>query len=545
MATTAICTALGGSVAYEMSEKKVWFDRDANVRFDVIATSAIPPATTRETDDQGRPIYTREEVGNHCTQDTGIWVTFEDGVYDITEFVRAHPGGAEKIMLAAGGQVDPFWLLYQQHYTENVQNILHSMRIGTLAKEDVPDPSSFDMTDPYAAEPKRHPALVVRKKKPFNCETPCTLIPDQYITPTDLWYCRHHHPVPLVDEKEYALKIEGLGLRTAEFTLKDLKTKFRPHKVTMTLQCAGNRRRELHNVRPTQGLLWSHGTISTGEFVGARLRDVVASCLEDPSEENVEKVMKTIGAQHVHFVAIDDPYDASIPIRKALDENGDVVLAYEMNGKELPREHGYPIRAVVPGTLGARNVKWVRKVVVSNEEAHSTWQRGVAYKGFPKSVTSWDGVDPRQYVSVQELPVQSAICVPTPGSSVDEEDETVCVSGYAWSGGGRGIVRVEVSPDGGETWFNADLGRGKEQPVDRAWAWTLWTAEVPISAPRGLDTAEKTVDLVCKATDASYNQQPESPGDVWNLRGILNNSWHRVPIVIVSNEDDEDGGNEE
>ena len=528
----ATMVAAGGLTGYVATKRENVSVSDIFQSSFVVPTEMTPIATS--SSDERLPIYTREEVSKHTTPETRIWVTFKDGVYDITEFVQAHPGGAQRIMLAAGGQVDPFWLLYQQHYTENVQKLLAPMRIGTLAKDDIPDPNELDTADPYAAEPKRHPALVVRKQKPFNCETPVSLIPDQYITPTALWYCRHHHPVPLVNPEEFTLRVEGEGLRSTDFTLKQLREKFPAHKVTMTQQCAGNRRSELHKVRPTQGLLWAQGTISTGEFVGVRVRDVVESCLLNKDDkESVDKALAKIGAQHVHFVAIDEPYDASIPMRKALSEGGDVILAYEMNGEELPREHGYPLRAVVPGVLGARNVKWVKRVVVSDEEAHSTWQRGVAYKGFPSNVTSWNNVDPSKYASVQELPVQSAICQPASGSKLDVSEETIEVSGYAWSGGGRGIVRVDVSSDGGETWHTAELGRGKEQPTDKAWAWTLWTAEVPVHPCR-----DAKVELVCKATDSSHNQQPESPESVWNLRGILNNSWHRVRLDIV--EEDED-----
>lgn len=124
-----------------------------------------------------------------------------------------------------------------------------------------------------------------------------------------LRYCRHHHPVPLVKSEEFTLRVEGEGLKPTDFTLQELKEKFPAHKVTMTQQCAGNRRSELHRVRPTQGLLWAQGTISTGEFVGVRVRDVVESCLLNKDDnQSVDKALGKLGAKHVHFVAIDEPY---------------------------------------------------------------------------------------------------------------------------------------------------------------------------------------------------------------------------------------------
>lgn len=100
----------------------------------------------------------------------------------------------------------------------------------------------------------------------------------------------------------------------------------------------------------------------------------------------------------------------------------------------------------------------------------------------------------------------------------------VTVRGYAWSGGGRGIVRVDVSSDGGKTWHVADMEQDSKQTVDKMWAWTVWTATVPLS------TTDSNVEIVCKAIDRAYNNQPENVEGVWNLRGCLNNSWHRIVV---------------
>ena len=148
--------------------------------------------------------YTRSEVSQHKDAKDGIWITFKNGVYDITDFVEQHPGGANKIMLAAGGAVDPFWNLYQQHFDGKVQDILRKYQIGVLSEKE--EKIEYDSSDPYANDPTRHSALVVHKQKPFNAETPTQLISEEsYITPNALWYVRHHHPVPVVDAKEYRL----------------------------------------------------------------------------------------------------------------------------------------------------------------------------------------------------------------------------------------------------------------------------------------------------------------------------------------------------
>jgi DMSO/TMAO reductase YedYZ molybdopterin-dependent catalytic subunit len=144
--------------------------------------------------------------------------------------------------------------------------------------------------------------------------------------------------------------------------------------------------------------------------------------------------------------------------------HGDVLLAYEMNDKPIPVQHGAPVRVIVPGHVGVRNVKWLHHIALSHEESHGPWQRGMSYKGFGPSVKSLDGINVEAVQSLQEQPVTSAITVPAEGSDVPVGCKTT-VSGFSYSGGGRGIVRVDVSMDGGATWQTADLKEGSEQRV--------------------------------------------------------------------------------
>jgi len=133
-------------------------------------------------------------------------------------------------------------------------------------------------------------------------------------------------------------------------------------------------------------------------------------------------------------------------------------------------------------------------------------------------------------MAIQEYPVQAAICSPVEGETVDVVDGGVTVRGYAMSGGGRGIQRVDVTLDGGRTWHAARL-YAEPQPYGRQWAWTTWEATVPLPATTN---ASENVEIAAKATDTSHNTQPESDIGVWNIRGLLENRWHRVHIVIRS-----------
>ncbi|KAG2433977.1 hypothetical protein HYH02_012439 [Chlamydomonas schloesseri] len=496
------------------------------------ASAAAEPAAAKgqAKDDKGRPIYTREEVAKHKTPKDRVWVTYKEGVYDITEFIEMHPGGAAKIMLAAGGSVEPFWGLYQQHKKAEVFAILEPYRIGTLeGGAAAAAAASAALKDPYAGDPPRHPVLIPRTQKPFNGETPGSLLAASPLTPTDVFFVRNHLPVPHVDAEAYRLQVTGEGARSLELSLADLQSRFRKHHVTATIQCSGNRRNEMSRVKPVKGLEWDQGAIGTAVWGGVRLRDVLKAAglsEDDPS------------VAHIHFEGLDkdpatgDVYGASIPLSRALSAEYDVLLAYEMNGQPLNADHGAPLRVVVPGVTGARSVKWLGRIVASPSESASHWQQK-DYKAFCPSV-DWDTVDWGSAPAIQEPPVTSAICEPAPGTVLSAADGEVTLRGYAWSGGGRGIVRVDVSADGGKTWAPARLlppppGAPAQGSYTGAWAWSLWEATLPLPAA---GSGATSVELVVKAVDASYNNQPDSVAGIWNLRGVVNNAWHRVTLPL-------------
>lgn len=132
---------------------------------------------------QGLATYSAEEVSKHDSKVNKIWVSFREGVYDITEFVEKHPGGPGKIMMAAGGSIEPFWTIFANHNQNDVYELLESMRIGNLAHQDILLKSK-DQNDPYANEPMRHKTLKVNGHKPFCAEPPPPVLTESYITPT-------------------------------------------------------------------------------------------------------------------------------------------------------------------------------------------------------------------------------------------------------------------------------------------------------------------------------------------------------------------------
>lgn len=492
------------------------------------ATAPANETTFREAGQriEGLKEYSAEDVRQHDSPENRIWVSYRNGVYDITDFVPLHPG-ADKVLMAAGGSVEPFWAMYSFHNkNQSIQDMLEEYRIGNLHEEEVRSQRDImkDTLNPFANDPKRHHILSVNMKEPFNGEPPLSILTDSFITPVEFFFVRNHLPVPDVDVSSYQLEVTGMGVKKElNLSLEELQ-KFPKHTLVAAVQCAGNRRQEMNASRPLKGLEWRGGAIGNAEWAGAKLSDVLAAAGFDETQSP--------DVRHVQFEGLDvdnasSPYGASIPIEKAADPRGDVLLAYEMNGKPLSRDHGFPVRVLVPGVTGARNVKWLGRIVLSDEESESQWQRN-DYKGFNPAI-GWDTVDFSKSQAIQEMPVTSGITHPANNTEV-QPGQMVEVSGYAWSGGGRKIIRVDLTADGGRTWTSAETLSQDTARHPRHWGWTLWKGQVRI--PEGVSECQ----VWSKAVDSSYNVQPENVENIWNLRGVLTNSYFKIGLRVLRQE---------
>jgi len=357
----------------------------------------------------------------------------------------------------------------------------------------------------------KHALLHVWTMEPFNAESPPRLLLQSLVTPAELLYVRNHGGVPEVDGASYRLAVGGKLGRPLELSLEDLTERFARVTVEATLNCAGNRRNQLIEVAPIPGEVpWRDGAIGTGSWAGARLGDVLAAARVDP------------GARHVSFVGLDEVeadgqvvnFGGSIPLAKAL--HPETLLAYQLNGAALPPVHGFPVRLLVPGYIGARSVKWLSRITVQADPSANYFQTR-AYKLFPPSArpetVDWDGG-----VMLGEMPVNAAICRPGDGETVPSGQ--ALVEGWAIAGGERLVARVDVSRDAGESWHEAELAE-----PNRAWTWCFWRIR--------LELEPGPCELVVRAWDSAANTQPEDPAKIWNLKGYVNNAWHRVGITVA------------
>lgn len=504
-----------------------------------------PEKASADTRDPSLPRYRLSEIRQHDGESETPWVTRGDKVYDITDWVAAHPGG-DVILRAAGGSIDPYWDIFAIHKSPHVYEILAQYQIGFIDNADLVDgrPPAEQIEDPFRDDPARDPRLLTMTLKPRNAEAPMEELGENFITPNEIFYVRNHMWVPKVEEAErHTLTVELMDGTTKEYTIEELKKRFKTYKIAATLQCSGNRRKDMTtHTRDTQGIQWNVGAISCAVWEGVKLADVLADAgfpLAEAREGNTD-------ARHVQFAGLES-YGASIPLGPVLDPRGDVILAFGMNGKPLPRDHGFPLRALVPGHVAARSVKWLNKVVISDEESQSQWQQK-DYKLFGPNVNkpNWDDAP-----AIQEMPITSAITSvklgdwaslpPSGGETVSQEKQGrgAALTGYAYSGGGRRIVRVDVSLDNGKTWDQAELVRDCEAPGPdlasqrnghKSWAWQRWRYEgvVPL-ADQGAE-GKRCSTLLVKATDEAYNAQPDAHDGIWNARGNLANAWHRLRV---------------
>jgi DMSO/TMAO reductase YedYZ molybdopterin-dependent catalytic subunit len=344
-------------------------------------------------------------------------------------------------------------------------------------------------------------ALVMINPAPYNAEAPpAGLVGD--ITPTELHYVRSNFAVP---EHDGRLEIGGAVNRPTTLTLDDLRS-MPAHEHTVTLECAGNGRLDMRPL-PT-GEPWGDFAVSTARWKGALLHEVLAKV--SPAAHGVEVLAH--GADHgpYHLQAILPETDQdnlsfvrSLPLAHATDPESGILIAYEMNGLPLGRDHGAPFRLIVPHWYAVASVKWLQRLEVLTEPYTGEFQTGHYMYQWPD----------RAHEAVTLMRVRARITEPVPGSTVGLEPCTV--RGKAWSGTGP-VTRVDVSLTGEGDWQPTSLETSADGYGWQDWTYTWETPTV------GRHT------LRARATDAAGNVQPDVPP--WNRLGYGNNA---IEVIFV------------
>jgi DMSO/TMAO reductase YedYZ molybdopterin-dependent catalytic subunit len=343
--------------------------------------------------------------------------------------------------------------------------------------------------------------LVVHRAHPLNCETPLPELVGGVVMPTARFYVRNNFPIPNLDPSGFRLQVTGLVERPLTLSLHDLHN-MRSHAEVVTLECAGNGRTQFDP--PVPGERWQYGAVSTAEWSGVPLADIL------------DRAGVRAGACEVRFRGADggevDNKRGSIRFERSLTADqargSGAILAYAMNGEPLPIQHGFPLRLVVPGWYGVASVKWLTEIEVTDQPFQGHYQT-------EKYVYYWDrtGKDTREPVTLQR--VRALITDPAPGQEAGPGE--LVVRGLAWSGAAP-IAKVEVSVNGGD-WHEARLVGERQR---HSWQW--WELVATFDRPGD-------VTLRARATDLAGRTQPERAE--WNRLGYGNNGIHEVTARIV------------
>jgi DMSO/TMAO reductase YedYZ molybdopterin-dependent catalytic subunit len=352
--------------------------------------------------------------------------------------------------------------------------------------------------------------LTIRQKEPKNLEAPFDPI-DSYLTPSGLFYIRSHFPIPTLDQASYQLRIDGAVGRPFTLSYEELRSMPSETRVA-TLECAGNSRVFL--VPQVPGAQWELGAVSNAEWTGVPLRALLerAGLAENACEIVLEGADRGMPSEPP---LPPDPisYAWSLPRAKAIGP--DVLIACQMNGRDLPRDHGFPVRAIVPGHYGMASVKWLTHIQAVPEPFHGYWMTSdYAYWA------SMDGRPVRRPLG--EMQLKSQIARPRVYETV-AANCIYTVSGAAWSGE-IDVAEIAVSTDGGRTWAEAEF----LDPVRRH-AWRRWKFDWLAPKEPGQYT------LLARAKDASGLVQPDKHDKNYGVY-VIN---HSLPIEVFV---DESGG---
>lgn len=377
---------------------------------------------------------------------------------------------------------------------------------------------------------------------PFNVEAPLSdLFNEGFLTSPELFYVRNHGHTPQVADDtllDWEFSIEGLVENPLKLTLRDLLEQYEQKTYPITLVCAGNRRKEQNVVRKTKGFSWGAAGVSTALWTGVEMADLL------------ERAKPRRGARYLCMEGADKLpngyYGTSVKLNWAQDRNKGMMLAHQMNGEMLRPDHGKPLRAVIPGQIGGRSVKWLTRLVVTAEPSDN-WYHINDNRVLPTMVSPEESANDKSWwederYAIYDLSTNSAIAYPAHDETlnIEQSSQEYNVKGYAYGGGGRRVTRVELSLDKGKTWTLANIDYAEDryreaQPqrlcngtldmADReaSFCWCFWNLSMPVSK------LAKADDILLRAMDESMNLQPRDM--YWSVLGMMNNPWYRIAIM--------------
>lgn len=353
--------------------------------------------------------------------------------------------------------------------------------------------------------------MMLLNDRPLNIETPPHLLDDD-VTPFGKMFVRNNGNLPkTTDAANWELIIEGESAKTRKvFKLSDLKTKFKSYTYQLTLECGGNGRQGYSP--QTAGNQWQEGGVSCAEWTGVRLKDLLEAVGLKDDAVYIGYLGKDI---HLSGDETKPVISRGVPIKKALED--ETLIAWSMNGKDIPLLHGYPLRLVVGGWPASVSGKWLSKILIRNKIHDGEKMGGHSYRVPIFPVEPGAKVEDKDLKIIESMPVKSVITYPKSGAIIPDK-QVLDIRGHAWAGDSE-VTEMYVSIDFGATWQKCNLAKPKNK-----FAWQQWSTKItfPIKG---------YYEVWAKAIDANGQSQPMVI-PAWNPGGYLNNSCHRIAVKV-------------
>lgn len=355
--------------------------------------------------------------------------------------------------------------------------------------------------------------LTVLNDRPVNAETPAHLL-DDAVTPNTRHFIRNNGIVPERASKQdlagWSLTVDGEVNNPLQLDMDTLTRRFQSVTLQLQLECGGNGRAGFNP--PARGNQWTVGAVGCASWTGARLGDVLKAAGIKDSAVYVAYYGEDL---HLSRDPKKTPISRGAPVWKMMDPH--TLLAYRMNGEPLPEWHGFPLRIVAPGWPGSVSGKWINRLWVRDKVHDGPKMTGASYRVPAYPVKPGDKVPPQDMRIIESMPVKSIITSPQSGARLPTDNRTMEVRGHAWAGDYE-VVAVDITTDFGATWQAAELA----SPAN-PYAWQHWRARIRFPS-------KGYYEIWARAADSAGNMQPFAVD--WNPRGYLNNSMHRVSVVV-------------
>ncbi|MDE2614796.1 MAG: molybdopterin-dependent oxidoreductase [Burkholderiales bacterium] len=356
--------------------------------------------------------------------------------------------------------------------------------------------------------PEKRPMIVLTTRPP-QLETPFEVFNDSVLTPNDAFFVRYHNNglPPSIDGDKHVIKIGGNAVaKPYELTMAELRSAFKPVELVAVNQCSGNSR-GFFNPRVTGGQL-ANGAMGNARWVGVPLKDVLARA--EPKNS----------AREVTFNGLDIALFGGGDFVKALQMNhamdGEVMLAYQMNGADIPMLNGYPVKLIVPGYYGTYWVKHLSEIEVVEQPFEGFWMKP-AYRVPDNDCACVEpGTTPSATRPIGRFNVRSFITSVADGGRLRAGQQTV-VRGIAFDGG-QGVREVAYSTDGGQSWRGAMLGADLGRYSFREFTF-------------GFTPEKGSHDLRVRAWNRSGQSQPMEA--LWQPAGYMRNVVESVKVTAI------------